>query len=401
MATLIERIKKRFMNVQTAWTGDPSFTSHLRGLATTAGPVVDTDNAMQLTTVYACVQRIASTTAQMQLGIVRRESDGDLITDPTHPAHLLINERPADDVTAYEFWETIIIMMLIYGKGYAKIERTPNGRPVALVLVNPKAVRVKEVGGVMMYEIKDDGIYFQRDMLCVFAPYRTSPIELHRETLGLARAAQQFAAEFFGNSGNMTGVLTPDQPMRKEQLDIVEESWNNSGKALGTKVLPFGFKYSRIGVDPQAANLKDQRDFQNQEICRIFGVPPSLVGVQSNTTYSNTEQQAIQFAKYTIAPLTRRLEQEINAKLVFDEDRGRYAARYDMSDLLRGDTAARASYYDTLTKAGILSINEARKMEGLNSVDGGDVHTVQVNQIALDRLGEYSDKISTDGKQQA
>jgi HK97 family phage portal protein len=198
----------------------------------------------------------------------------------------------------------------------------------------------------------------------------------------------------------MTGVLTPEQPMRKEQLDIVESSWNNSGKKLGTKVLPFGFKYSRMGVDPQAAQMKEQRDFQNQEICRIFGVPPSLVGVQSNTTYSNTEQQAIQFAKYTIAPLTRRIEQEINAKLVYEEDRGTFSARYDMSDLLRGDTAARAAYYTQALNVGWMNRDEVRRAEGLNSIgEGGDVFTVQVNQIALSKLDEYSAKISSNEEQ--
>lgn len=397
---VLDKLRQRMANWAVGWTGSSDFATHLRGLPTEAGPVIDTDNALALSTVYACVQRIASTCAQMQLGIVRKEADGDLVIDDSHPAHLLISERPADDLTAYEFWETIVTMMLIYGKGYAKIHRDRAGRPLALELINPKRVRVKLVADRTMYEIESDGVYFQTDMLCIHAMYRVSPIELHRETLGLAKAAQQFAAEFFGNSGNMTGVLTPEQPMRKEQLDIVENSWNNSGKKLGTKVLPFGFKYSRMGVDPQAAQMKEQRDFQNQEICRIFGVPPSLVGVQSNTTYSNTEQQAIQFAKYTIAPLTRRIEQEINAKLVYEEDRGQYMARYDMSDLLRGDTAARAAYYTQALNVGWMNRDEVRRAEGLNRIgEGGDVFTVQVNQIALSKLDEYSAKISSDEKQ--
>jgi HK97 family phage portal protein len=140
--------------------------------------------------------------------------------------------------------------------------------------------------------------------------------------------------------------------------------------------------------------MSEQRDFQNQEICRVFGVPPSLVGVQSNVTYSNTEQQAIQFAKYTIVPWTRKIEQEMNCKLVATEERVNTFTRFDLSDLLRGDSAARANYYDTLTKSGIISINEARAMEDMPPVENGSEHLVQVNQIALSSLPAFSAKLS-------
>jgi HK97 family phage portal protein len=123
-----------------------------------------------------------------------------------------------------------------------------------------------------------------------------------------------------------------------------------------------------------------------------------MVGVQSNVTYSNTEQQAIQFAKYTIVPWTRRLEQEMNCKLLAPDERPTHFTRFDLSDLLRGDSVSRAQYYDTLIKAGVISINEARAAEDLNAVDGGSVHTVQVNQIALNSLEDYSKKISSDGE---
>ena len=124
-------------------------------------------------------------------------------------------------------------------------------------------------------------------------------------------------------------------------------------------------------------------------------MPPSLVGVQSNVTYSNTEQQAIQFAKYTVVPWTRRLEQEMNCKLIAPDERLTHFTRFDLADLLRGDSVSRAQYYDTLVKGGIMSINEARRSEQLNDVPGGSAHMVQVNQITLDKLDEYSTKLSS------
>jgi HK97 family phage portal protein len=351
---------------------------------------------MGLSTVYACVQRISSTIAQLHLDVMRRTENGVQIS-VGHTIQDLISVEPEQGFTAYDFWETYVANILIYGKAYAIIERLPNGDPYELRLVNPKSVKEKMVDGELMYEVKDRGVYMHADMLRVTNLYGQSPIELHREMLGLAKAAQDFAAEFFGSSGNMTGILSSNEPLKKEQIDIIKDSWNNSGDQLGTKLLPFGFRYDRIAVDPENASLTEQRDFLNQEICRIFGVPPSLVGVQSNVTYSNTEQQAIQFAKYTVVPWTRRLEQEMNCKLIAPDERLTHFTRFDLADLLRGDSVSRAQYYDTLVKGGIMSINEARRSEQLNDVPGGSAHMVQVNQITLDKLDEYSTKLSSNG----
>jgi len=393
MANWFQRIFKRD-GYQVAYTGHHSFASHLRGISSRSGAFVDTESAMGLSTVYACVQRISSTIAQLHLDVMRRTENGVQVS-VGHTIQDLISVEAEEGYTAYDFWQTYVANILIYGKAYAIIKRLPNGDPYELCLVNPKSVKEKMVDGEVMYEVKDRGVYMHADMLRVCNLYGQSPIELHREMLGLAKAAQDFAAEFFGSSGNMTGILSSNEPLKKEQIDIIKDSWNNSGDQLGTKLLPFGFRYDRIAVDPENASLTEQRDFLNQEICRIFGVPPSLVGVQSNVTYSNTEQQAIQFAKYTIVPWTRQIEQEMNCKLIAPDERLTHFTRFDLADLLRGDSVSRAQYYDTLVKAGIMSINEARRTEDMNGVAGGDAHMVQVNQIALDKLDEYSTKLSS------
>jgi HK97 family phage portal protein len=213
--------------------------------------------------------------------------------------------------------------------------------------------------------------------------------------LGLAKAAQNFASEFFSSSGNMTGILSSTEPLTKEQTDIIKDSWNNSGDSLGTKLLPFGFKYERIGVAPESAQVQQQMDYLNQEICRIFSVPPAMVGVASNQTYSNTEQQSIAFAKHCIVPLANKLEQEMNLKLIASDERERVYTKFDLSDMLRGDSASRAAYYDTLVKAGIMTINEVRAAENLNPVANGSESLVQINQIALSQIDEYSKKVSS------
>jgi HK97 family phage portal protein len=213
--------------------------------------------------------------------------------------------------------------------------------------------------------------------------------------MGLAKAAQDFGSEYFGQKGQMTGVLASEQPLRKEQMDVIQNSWNASAMNAGTKLLPFGFKYQRITITPDEAQFIETRKFQAEEICRIYSVPTALVQLPSQTTFNNVEQQNLQFARHTIAPWAKRIEQEIDRKLVQSFERPDIYSKFDLSDLYKGDLAARTNYYTQLLSSGVISINEVRQKENLNPVDGGDVLTVQVNQIALDRLGEYSDKIAS------
>jgi HK97 family phage portal protein len=357
--------------------------------------MIDTEKALGLSVVYACVNRISSTIAHLNLAIYAKEG-ANKIKATAHPAYELITQQPEEGFTAFDFWQLFVANILIYGKAYAIIRKMPNGDPFELCVVHPDRVEVKEVEGEAVYLVKDDGSYMAEEMLVVRNLYGRSPIELHRDMLGLAKAAQDFASEFYGSSGNMTGILSSTEPLTKEQLDIIKDSWNNSGDNLGTKLLPFGFKYERIGVAPESAQMSQQLDYLNQEICRIFGVPPAIVGVASNQTYSNTEQQAIAFAKHCIVPLCAKLEQEMNIKLIASDERDRLYTKFDLSDMLRGDSSSRADYYDKLLKAGVMTINEVRALENLDPVPNGSLNLVQINQIALSEIDEYSKKVSSD-----
>jgi len=166
--------------------------------------------------------------------------------------------------------------------------------------------------------------------------------------------------------------------------------------SAGTKLLPFGFKYNRISIAPEEAQFIETRKFQAEEICRIFSVPPALVQLESQTTYNNVEQQNLMFARHTVLPWAKRIEQELNRKLLSGIEQPTHYFKFELNDLFRGDMAARSAFFTQMLQNGVMSINEVRAQEELNPVAGGDVHTVQVNQIALDRLEAYSDKIASD-----
>jgi len=393
MATLADRLKSLFRYRVGKY--DSTHIANEVGLypATKAGATINEASSLSISTVYACVYKIASTVASLGLEVYTRAGDEVNIAN-MHPAYDLVKSKPNEVQTAYEFWETIVASAVIYGMGYAVIERDDRGYAVRLIYCHFQDVDLKEVKGERVYDVKGYGIVRPENMLEIANLFRMSPIRLHRENLGLAKSAQDFGAEYFGQSGNMTGVLSTDQPLKNEQIGVIQKNWASSAGQAGTKLMPFGFKYQRISISPDEAQFIETRKFQAEEICRIFSVPPSLVQLPSQTTYNNVEQQNLMFARHTIVPWTQRIEQEIDRKLIPSFDKPAVYSRFSLNDLQRGDMAARASYFAQMLQSGVLSINEVRAGEDLNPVDGGDVHTVQVNQIALDRLGAYSDSVA-------
>lgn len=361
-----------------------------------SGVNVTENSALAISAVYACVHKIASTIASLGLELYVRDGRNVEVAN-VHPAYELITSAPNEQQNAFDFWETLLASALMYGCGYAVIQRNARGYAEQLVPVSYYDVEVKEVDGSRVYVVKDMGAYTQDNILEISCMGGMSPIRLHRENMGLAKAAQDFGSEYFGQKGQMTGVLASEQPLRKEQMDVIQNSWNASSMNAGTKLLPFGFKYQRITITPDEAQFIETRKFQAEEICRIYNVPTALVQLPSQTTFNNVEQQNLQFARHCIAPWAKRIEQEIDRKLVQRFERPDIYSKFDLSDLYRGDLAARTNYYTQLLQSGVVSINEVRKKENLNPVEGGDVLTVQVNQIALDRLGDYSDKIASNG----
>jgi len=362
---------------------------------TQSGANITHDSSMRISTVYACVYKIASTLAS--LGLHLYVTDGrrrDMIAD--HPALDVTTYRPNTYETAFYFWETIIAQAVMKGCGYAIIQRGAGGVPVAMECVDTDQVERRIVDGRVLFKLNDGKVVAQEDMLEICNMYRKSPIQLHRENLGLAQAAQEYGSEYFGNGGQMTGVLSSDQPLKSEQMETLQKSWNGSMTSAGTKLLPFGFKYSRISIAPEEAQFIETRKFQAEEICRIFSVPPALVQLESQTTYNNVEQQNLMFARHTVLPWAKRIEQELASKLLTMREARNHYFKFSLNDLFRGDMAARSQFYTQMLQNGVMTINEVRATEELNPAAGADVHLVQVNQIALDRMGDYSDKISSD-----
>jgi len=394
---MLERLRKFLTRgAQIAYTGG-NWVS-LRAAATRSGEFMDATRALSVSTVYACIYKISSTLGTLQLTTLRREGTGSL---PAIELGLydLLAQQPDEGITASYFWEQLVANMLLHGKGYALIVRNPDtGQAERLEFIPTKHVKQLEYEGAPVYKVDGiEGVVFGDDILCVPYLLGASPIELHSEAIGLAKAAESYANEYFQNGSIMTGVLSSDQPLKKEQLDIVRDSWNASSAGNLTRVLPAGFKYERIALSPDEAQNIEARKMSAQDIARIYNVPPALIGLDGNLTYSNTEQAGIFFARHTILPIARRIEQEVENKLLTPAQRSQYFVRFNIDELMRGDIKTRADYYNTMLQAGALTPNEVRAAEHLPTMQGGDTLRVPVNVIAADRFEAYSDKISTSG----
>jgi len=350
--------------------------------------------ALGVGVVYACIYKIASTLASLPLNLYADNGRTFDIID--NPANYLLNKTPDERVTAFEFRETLVFSMLLFGSGYAEIIRDRNGSAVQFQMLHYHAVKLVEVDGQPIYEIKTkDGVrYVDYDnMIALHYSLRQSPALTSAETVGLLSAAQDYAAKFFNGGGVMSGVLTSDENLNPDQVQSLLNTWQQQ-QGKQTRFMPFGVKYHRMGVDPDSAQNVDSRNFQGQEVCRVFNVPPAMVGFTGGA-YKDYENQAKAFVTGTIVPLAQRTESELNLKLLSRRDRDGQTFRHDIDELMRGDMASRAEYYREMLQNGVMSRNEVRSKERYNAIDGGDIHTVQVNQIALDKFDEYSEKIST------
>lgn len=377
------------LRARLGYTGAPDFWSG----PSSQLPVVSEDGALTIATAYACIRAISSTIAMIPKGINEITDKGRVLASD-HPVHRLVSIAPNPYQTSYEFWERMTMAAVTYGRAVAIIERDPfTGQPKALHPRPTNKIRLLTVDGTPIVEV-DGAPHNWDDVLMISEMGGRSPIALHQETLGLTKRVEKYGSEFF-DGGHLLGVLSTESTITNDQLQDVRRSWAATEKK-GVKVLPVGFKYQPISLPPEQTQFLTTRRYQDETICTIFGVPPRVVGVNTQDTKTNGEEQARNFAQRTIVPRTEAIRQEIARKLLPEFERAKYLPFFDLREMTRGDMKARGEYIATLVDRGVMSRNEARAMEGMDHTDqpGADALILQSNQIALDRIGDFSDKLA-------
>jgi HK97 family phage portal protein len=379
---------------------------------TTSGKSVNERTAMQTTAVYACVRILAEAIAGLPLQMYRQNPDGSKEKAITHPLYYLLHTEPNPEMTSFVFRETLMGHLLLWGNAYAQIIRDGAGRILALYPLLPGKMTVdRTANGQLYYEYRTDNgsvILHPEDVLHIpglgfdgLIGY--SPVAMAKNAIGMAIACEEYGASFFANGANPGGVL--EHPGVVKDPKRVRESWNTvyqgSGNAHRVAVLEEGMKFQAIGIPPEQAQFLETRKFQINEIARIFRVPPHMVGDLEKSSFSNIEQQSLEFVKYTLDPWVVRWEQAIQKALLLPSEKGVYFARFNVDGLLRGDYASRMSGYATGRQNGWLSANDIRELEDMNRIpddEGGDLYLINGNMTKLRDAGAFanSNTVSND-----
>ena len=384
----------------------------------TSGKVVTERSAMQMTAVYACVRILSEAIAGLPLHVYRYKEDGGKEKALDHPLYLLLHDEPNPEMSSFVFRETLMTHLLLWGNAYAQIIRNGKGEVVALYPLMPNKMTVgRDTNGQLYYtyqksqdELPKDNTYtvtlYPSDVLHIpglgfdgLVGY--SPIAMAKNAIGLAIATEEYGSKFFANGAAPSGVL--EHPGTIKDPARVRESWMSQfgGSANSNKiaVLEEGLKYTPISISPEQAQFLETRKFQINEIARIFRVPPHMVGDLEKSSFSNIEQQSLEFVKYTLDPWVIRWEQSIQRRLLSSEEKKRYFVKFNVEGLLRGDYQSRMNGYAIGRQNGWMSANDIRELENLDRIpaeEGGDLYLINGNMLPLGNAGAFAD-IPTDG----
>lgn len=378
----------------------------------TSGKRVNERSAMQMTAVYSCVRILSEAVAGLPLQFYKYTDSGGKEKATDHPLYFLLHDEPNPEMTSFIFRETLMTHLLLWGNAYAQIIRNGRGEVIALYPLMPDRMSVeRDEHGQICYEYMvstDDGPTLKgstvrlqtSDVLHIpglgfdgLVGY--SPIAMAKNAIGMAIACEEYGAKFFANGAAPSGVL--EHPGTLKDPTRVRESWQSTfgGSSNSNKVavLEEGMKYTPISISPEQAQFLETRKFQIDEIARIFRVPPHMVGDLEKSSFSNIEQQSLEFVKYTLDPWVVRWEQAMVRALLTAEEKKAYFFKFNVDGLLRGDYQSRMTGYATARQNGWMRANDIRELENLDKIpeeEGGDLYLINGNMTKLKDAGIFA-----------
>lgn len=385
---------------------------------TTSGKPVNERTAMQTTAVYACVRILAEAVASLPLHVYEYQDDGGKKLVHDHPLYYLLHDEPNPEMTSFVFRETLMSHLLIWGNAYAQIIRDGAGRVLGLYPLLPDKMDVQRDDKGNIYYVysrnSDENPMFKEygnirlkaeDVLHIpglgfdgLIGY--SPIAMAKNAVGMTLACEEYGASFFANGANPGGVL--EHPGVLKDPSKVRESWNSVYRGVSNAhkiaVLEEGMKYQQIGIPPEEAQFLETRKFQVNEIARLYRIPPHMVGDLDKSSFSNIEQQSLEFVKYTLDPWVIRWEQSLQRSLLLPGEKGKYFIKLNVDGLLRGDYQSRMNGYAVGRQNGWFSANDIREMENMNPIpdeEGGNLYLINGAMTKLADAGAFA-KTDTD-----
>lgn len=358
------------------------------------------ESALSLSTAWACIRLLSETSGTLPFPLYRRVGDG---REPAveHPVYSILHDSPNAWQTSAEFWEGQVAQLCGWGNAFSEKKLSGN-RLVALEPLRPDSTVTRDRDGALVYTVNDRGRTERLPAEKVFhlrgfgfgGDVGLSPIRYGWQTMNAALAAQDTARRFLESGLQIAGFAkegagtksTGEQ--RKELMALFNEFMGSqaSGKVMP---LPHGWDFDQLTMNPQDAQLLETRGFDVEQVCRLFRVPPFMVGHSEKSTSWGTglEQQTIGFLTFSLRPYLVRIEQAVNKQLLRPEERSTYYGEFVLEGLMRADSTGRAALYASGAQNGWMTRREIRRRENLPEKEGDDQLTVQSNLVPLEQLG--------------
>lgn len=361
---------------------------------TNAGISVNANNAIRVSAVMACVKVISESAGQLPVNLYRRLPEGGKEKAIDHPLYSVLHDLPNDFMTSGEMIETACVNLGLGGMAYHWIDRTTRGTVRSVEPIEPWKVQIwrNEDSGRIFYKITGESTPVPAEKIWRVRGWGSDkyvglpPIDVSREAIALAIAGEQRAASMHKNAALPSGVVTTAEGMGPGALKLLKEhfaaTYSGSSEHGNTLWLDAGMKFDPLSHDADKSQFMESRRFQIQEIARTYRVPLHMIGDLERATFSNIEQQSIEFVVYTLGPWLRRIEQSITRDLILPSERGQYFAKFNVNSLLRGDIAARFDAYNKAILSGWLNRNEVRELEDFNIAPGLDEFVLQPGMIS-------------------
>lgn len=354
------------------------------GYPTSSGVDVNDTTALSIMAIYAAVRLLSETIGSLP-GHVMRYTDVGKDKALTHPLYTIIHDQANPEQTAMEWRETALCHLLLRGNHFSEKQYDQGGRLIAIWPIHPDRVRVDRpsANAPLTYIVSIPGggqVSFGPDRMLHLRGLSSngitglSPLAIARETIGLARAAQEYGARLFKNDSKPGGVLEHPGKLSKPAYDRLKASTEQEHQGLTNAhrmmILEEGMKWHQIGINPDDAQFLESRKFSVTEVARMFNLPPHFLRDLERATFSNIEQQAIEFVVYTLRPWLVRLEQRLRIELLSPSDRLTHFIKFNVDGLLRGDIKTRFEAYQVAKQNGWLNADEIRELEDLNPIPG-------------------------------
>ena len=369
-----------------------------------SGENTDAASVLAISTAWACVNLIAGTIGTLSLMVYRTQADGSRELARDHRLYRVLHDSPNADQTSVDFLEFISANLELQGNGIARKDKNTRGEIIGLTPVRADIVSVqRQRNGDLRYRWSENGTYFdltQNDVLHIRGfgggpEGGLSTLTYGRHTFGLAQAQDRAAGGTYANGMRPSVVLTFKEFLSDQQYKAVEGRLQDKYLGAVNSGRPFiaegGMDIKTLSLSPADAQMLESRGFSVEDVCRFFGVPPFMIGhTQKSTSWgTGLEQQTLGFQKFTLRRRLKRIEMAMQKQLLTAQDRTQgITIEFSLEGLLRGDSKARAEFYQRMTAMGAMTINEVRQLENLAPIEGGDVPRMQMQNVPITDAGK-------------